>query len=133
MRVRVVCACRSCVCVLELCLHVRVVCVCQCCVCVLEEVGGVTGPDAALPLPAAGRSDPADPVLPRLPQDPEPADVPQPGRALRAHQPAPPDGGGEEAQAQLLTHQQNRLKHERENSRRSGGVDSLQFPLPALS
>lgn len=64
------CACQGCVCVSVLC------------VCVLEEVGGVTGPDAALPLPAAGRSDPADPVLPRLPQDPEPADVPQPGRAL---------------------------------------------------
>ena len=97
------------------------------------RVGGATGHDAALPLPAAGRSDPADPVLPRLPQDPEPADVPQPGRPLWAHQPAPPDGGGEEAQAKLLTHQQNRLKHERENRRRSGGVDSLLFPPPLLS
>lgn len=57
---------------------------------------------ATLPVPAAGRPDPADPVLPRLPQGPEPADVPQPGRPLRAHQPAPPHGRGEEAQAQLL-------------------------------
>uniref|UniRef100_A0A8C2XBV7 Vacuolar protein sorting-associated protein 52 homolog n=1 Tax=Cyclopterus lumpus TaxID=8103 RepID=A0A8C2XBV7_CYCLU len=50
-----------------------------------------------------GRPDPADPVLPRLPQDPQPAHLPQSGRPLRAHQPAPPHGGGEEAQAQLLT------------------------------
>lgn len=69
------------------------------CVCVCVRRSHV----ATLPFPAAGRSDPADPVLPRLPQDPESADVPQPGRPLRAHQPAPPHGGGEEAQTQLLT------------------------------
>lgn len=51
----------------------------------------------------AGRPDPAHPVLPRLSQDPESADVPQPGRPLRAHQPSPPHGGGQEAQTQLLT------------------------------
>lgn len=50
----------------------------------------------------AGRPDSAHPVLPRLPQGPESAGVPQPGRALRAHQPSPPHGGGQEAQAQLL-------------------------------
>lgn len=58
---------------------------------------------ASLPAPAAGRSHAAHPVLPRLPQGPEPADVPQPRRPLGAHQPAPPHGGGEEAQTQLLT------------------------------
>lgn len=56
----------------------------------------------SLPVPA-GRPDPADPVLPRLPQDPEPAHLPQPGGPLRAHQPAPPHGRGQEAQTQLLT------------------------------
>lgn len=53
--------------------------------------------------PSAGRAHSADPVLPRLPQSPQPADVPEPGSALRAHQPAPPHGGGQEAQTQLLT------------------------------
>lgn len=82
------------------------------CECEEEEVRGVASHDAALPPPAAGRSDPADPVLPRLPQDPEPADVPQPGRPLGAHKPAPPHGGGEEAQTQLLTSgEPRRSKH----------------------
>lgn len=50
-----------------------------------------------------GGADAADPVLPRLPQGAVPAHLPQPGRALRAHQPAPPHGRGQEAQAQLLS------------------------------
>lgn len=59
--------------------------------------------ESPLPVCAAGRPHPADPVLPRLPQGPQPAHLPQPGGPLGAHQPAPPHGGGEEAQTQLLT------------------------------
>lgn len=65
-----------------------------------EQMKGAASVLALVP----GGVNPVDPVLPRFPQDPEPAHLPQPGGPLRAHQPASPHGGGEEAQAQLLMH-----------------------------
>lgn len=73
---------------------------------------------------AAGRSDAADPVLPRLPQNPEPAHVSISGRSLGAHQPAPPHGRGQEAQAQLLT-----KSTEPRSVYGRGTVDSRRSPL----
>lgn len=79
-----------------------------------------------------GGVDPVDPVLPRLPQDPEPAHLPQPGGPLGAHQPASPDGGGEEAQAQLLMHHhQVPLQHQqlRAGLQRSDGSGEERLTL----
>lgn len=50
-----------------------------------------------------GGFDPANPVLPRLPQGSKPAHVQESGRPLWTHQPAPPHGRSQETQTQFLT------------------------------